>query len=64
MAGKDSQSSSTSLNSDLDHTNVENCFHEFYTEVCIIDSWNKEAIQLDLNVSLFWNVSTNFEHHF
>ena len=53
MAGKDSQSLSTSLNSDLDHTNVENCFHEFYTEVCIIDSWNKEAIQLDLNVSLF-----------
>lgn len=29
-AGKDSQ---VSLNSDLDHSKVENCFHEFYTEV-------------------------------
>nr|CAG4637348.1 EOG090X0DLG [Ceriodaphnia reticulata] len=32
-AGKDSQSSFGSLNSDLDHSKVENCFHEFYTEV-------------------------------
>ncbi|EFX89214.1 dnaJ homolog subfamily C member 8-like [Daphnia pulex] len=33
MAGIDSQSSVGSMNSDLDHSKVEHCFQEFYTEV-------------------------------
>ena len=30
---KESQHSSSSMNSDLDHSKVEHYFHEFYTEV-------------------------------
>jgi hypothetical protein len=33
MAGIDNQSSVGSMNSDLDHSKVEHCFQEFYTEV-------------------------------
>ena len=40
-AGKDSLGSFPSLNSDLDHSKVENCFHEFYTEVNDMWKWTR-----------------------
>lgn len=48
--GKDSQSSIGGLNSDLDHSKVEHCFHEFYTEVNI-KNWVMCYILLGMRTS-------------